>query len=215
MSKDYSFNVMPSVSISRSRFARKSQHKTSFNMGQLIPIYCDEVLPGDTRSFDMASLVRMSNPIAPIMDNIYIDYYAFFVPNRLVWTHWKEFMGENSTGAGIPVVNYSIPYVAAATGSNPAASGSYADYMGLPIGVNNLFYQNKISALPFRGIALIYNEWFRNQNLIAPLAVQTGDTNEVIVGDLAGTNNYWVRDANSVLKVSKLADYFTTSLPTP
>ena len=81
MSKEYSFSVMPSVSISRSRFARKSQHKTSFNLGEITPIYCDEVLPGDTRSFDMASLVRMSTPIAPIMDNIFIDYYAFFVPN--------------------------------------------------------------------------------------------------------------------------------------
>ena len=107
MSKEYSFSVMPSVSISRSRFARKSQHKTSFNLGQIVPVYVDEVLPGDTRSIDMAGLVRMSTPIAPIMDNIYIDYFAFFVPNRLVWEHWKAFMGENETAAGIPTA--SIP----------------------------------------------------------------------------------------------------------
>ena len=78
MSKEYSFSVMPSVNISRSRFARKSQHKMSMNLGEINVIYCDEVLPGDTRSFDMASLVRMSTPIAPIMDNIYMDYFAFF-----------------------------------------------------------------------------------------------------------------------------------------
>ena len=84
---NYSFSVMPSVSISRSRFERKSQHKTSFNLGDIIPVYCDEVLPGDTRSLDMAALVRMSTPIAPIMDNIYLDFFAFFVPNRIVWDH--------------------------------------------------------------------------------------------------------------------------------
>ena len=185
MSKEYSFSVMPSVNISRSRFARKSQHKTSFNLGQIIPIYCDEVLPGDTRSIDMASLVRMSTPIAPIMDNIYMDYFAFFVPNRLVWIHWKEFMGENNSGAGIPLVNYTVPYIIA--GANPGFTGtqvgSYWDYMGLPLftkaQINSVY--SRVSALPFRGLALIYNRWFRDQNLIAPLAVQTGDTNEVLV----------------------------------
>ena len=131
MSKDYSFNVMPSVSISRSRFARKSQHKTTFNLGYLIPIYCDEVLPGDTRSLDLASLVRMTTPIAPIMDNIYLDIYAFFVPNRIVWDHWKEFMGENNTSAGIPLVSYSIPFVSATSGHN-CQVGSICDYFGLP-----------------------------------------------------------------------------------
>ena len=74
----------------------------------------DEVLPGDTRSIDMASLVRMSTPIAPIMDNIYIDYFAFYVPNRLTWIHWKEFSGENNSGAGIPLVSYTVPTLTAA-----------------------------------------------------------------------------------------------------
>ena len=145
---------MPSVSISRSRFNRKSQHKTSFNLGQIIPIYCDEVLPGDTRTFDMAALVRMSTPIAPIMDNIYMDLFAFFVPNRIVWDHWKEFMGENNTSAGIPVSTYSIPYLDS-DGSDGFETGSYADYFGLPVGVQGLCYSgngsngSKISALPF------------------------------------------------------------------
>lgn len=207
MSKEYSFSVMPSVSISRSRFARKSQHKTSFNLGQIIPIYVDEVLPGDTRSIDMASLVRMSTPIAPIMDNIYIDYFAFYVPNRLVWVHWKEFAGENNSGAGIPLVNYKIPTVASSANTGQFVSGSYGDYMGLPVNVTNLF--STISALPFRGLALIYNRWFRDQNLIAPLAVDTSDANAVIIG---GGSNF-AANPSYILKAAKLSDYFTRSLP--
>ena len=151
MSKEYSFAVMPSVSISRSRFARKSQHKTSFNLGDIVPVYLDEVLPGDTRSIDMAGLIRMSTPIAPIMDNIYIDYFAFFVPNRLVWDHWKEFMGENSAGAGIPAVSYSVPAEGSGlAGSSTAVStGSLADYFGLPVNQPGIFLN--VSSLPFRG----------------------------------------------------------------
>ena len=83
------FAITPSVSISRSKFRRPSQHKTSFNLGDIVPIYLDaDILPGDTVSMDLATLVRMSTPIAPIMDNIFVDYYAFFVPNRLVWSNW-------------------------------------------------------------------------------------------------------------------------------
>ena len=215
MSKEYSFSVMPSVSISRSRFARKSQHKTSFNLGQIIPIYVDEVLPGDTRSIDMASLVRMSTPIAPIMDNIYIDYFAFYVPNRLTWVHWKEFAGENNSGAGIPLVNYSIPYLGANELSTTVEVGSLADYMGLPAGgTTGVLTNNKVSALPFRGLALIYNRWFRDQNLIAPLAVQTGDANEVIVGELDLNDAcYFAIKKSGVLNAAKLSDYFTRALP--
>lgn len=217
MSKEYSFSVMPSVNISRSRFARKSQHKTSFNLGQIIPIYCDEVLPGDTRSIDMASLVRMSTPISPIMDNVYMDYFCFFCPNRLVWTHWKEFMGENNTSAGIPSQSYSIPYVSKASNAsiNPGV-GSYWDYFGLPLltGNNSVFANLRVSALPFRGLALIYNEWFRNQNVIAPLAIQTGDTNEVLVGEAGSSGGpSFAFSASSVRKAAKLSDYFTKSLP--
>ena len=214
---DYSFSVMPSVSISRSRFLRKSQHKTSFNLGQIIPIYCDEVLPGDTRSFDMAALVRMSTPIAPIMDNIFLDVYAFFVPNRIVWDHWKEFMGENNTSAGIPAVSYSIPMIGSPSGS--AASGSLADYFGLPLGP--IYYNSnnpgreKVSALPFRAYAKIYNRWFRNQNVISPLAVQTGDTDGVLVGE-SGMSAFAFNPGGSgggLQKASKLPDYFTKALP--
>lgn len=199
MANNYSFSVMPSVSISRSRFERRNQHKTSFNLGDIIPIYCDEVLPGDTRSMDMAALVRMSTPIAPIMDNIYLDFFAFFVPNRLTWKHWKEFMGENNESAGIPSTEYSIPDINI---GGDAPSGSLQEYFGLPTIDSDLF----VSALPFRGYALIYNRWFRNQNLIAPLAVNTDDSRGVIIGDEYAGNL-------EIQKASKLPDYFTSALP--
>jgi hypothetical protein len=204
MSKEYSFSVMPSVSISRSRFARKSQHKTSFNLGYIIPVYVDEVLPGDTRSIDMAGLIRMSTPIAPIMDNIYIDYFAFFVPNRLVWTHWKEFMGENNSSAGIPTQSYSVPAEASPMANTSASVGSLADYFGLPVGINYLF--GKVSSLPFRGYHLIYNEWFRDQNIIAPYPINYTDN--------AGSKVYQGYSiGNELHKAAKLSDYFTRSLP--
>ena len=215
MSKDYSFNVMPSVSISRSRFARKSQHKTCFNLGEIVPIYVDEVLPGDTHSIDMASLVRMSTPMAPIMDNIYLDFFAFFVPNRLVWDHWKAFMGENETSAGIPAQSYSVPCVEDPSGAGVSTT-TIGDYLGLPLGV--IYYNGmpnstgvKVSALPGRGYCLIYNEWFRNQNIIAPLAIQKGDTNEVLVGDISDAAFFY--GDYSCLVASKIADYFTKALP--
>lgn len=205
MSKEYSFAVMPSVSISRSRFARKSQHKTSFNLGDIVPVYLDEVLPGDTRSIDMAGLIRMSTPIAPIMDNIYIDYFAFFVPNRLVWTHWKAFMGENEASSGIPSVQYSVPKVNNPSSTSTPTLGCLADYFGLPL---HLLRNSDISALPFRGYYLIYNEWFRDQNLIAPKAIQKGDTNEVIVSTSSYGISYY-----GLEKAAKLSDYFTRALP--
>lgn len=204
MNENYSFSMMPSVSISRSKFNRKSQHKTSFNLGEIIPIYVDEVLPGDTRSFDMASLVRMSTPIAPIMDNIYLDIYAFFVPNRLTWIHWKEFMGENNTSAGIPSVSYTVPTININVGAEYGVS-KLMGYFGLPL-INGSGTQYSVSALPFRAYALIYNRWFRNQNFIAPLAVQTGDTAGAVISSSS-------IHGLPIQKAAKINDYFTSALP--
>lgn len=210
MSKEYSFSVMPSVSISRSKFNRKSQHKTTMNHGYLYPIYCDEVLPGDTRSLDVASLIRMSTPIAPIMDNIYMDLFAFFVPNRIVWDHWKEFMGENNSSAGLPIVSYTVPKL---NHMNPnlvqALPTNLCAYLyGIPVaeqtGVSYL--QTFISALPARGYYKIYNRWFRNQNLTAPIPVRTDDNFGVVIGN---SNDFTLE----LLQGAKLADYFTKALP--
>ena len=220
MASNYSFAVMPSVSISRSRFERKSQHKTSFNLGDIVPIYVDEVLPGDTRSIDLAALVRMSTPIAPIMDNIYLDYFAFFVPNRLVMDKWKVFMGENELSAGIPTEKVSIPSIRfSSPGEDETVEDiipvdSLAAYFGIPVGAgygdNNPI---QISALPFRMYYLIYNEWFRNQNIIAPVAISKAATNGVLVSNSLWGTSYDCDTKLPLMKAAKLPDYFTKALP--
>ena len=223
MANNYSFSVMPSVSISRSRFERKSQHKTSFNLGDIVPIYVDEVLPGDTRSIDLAALVRMSTPIAPIMDNIHLDLFAFYCPNRLVWDHWKEFMGENSASYGIPVGSYSVPAIDSDEKTSPDIATNetnylkgLANYFGIPKGC--IYREDdsgkvQISALPFRMYYRIYNDWFRNQNIIAPVPVYTGDDDGCVVSNTIGTKVFGTDMVAPLMKASKLPDYFTKALP--
>ena len=195
------FSTLPTISITRSKFNRKSQCKTTINLGTLCPIYLDEVLPGDTRSIDIASLVRMSTPVTPIMDNIWADVYAFFVPNRLVWSHWKEFMGENNTSAGIySGTAYSIPACTLEDNGSGIGTGSIGDYYGLPTNLSGT--DTSVSVLPIRGYRRIYNRFFRDQNVIAPVTVSLGDN--VSTGD-----DYAVYP----FKVAKVSDYFTRSLP--
>ena len=193
------FSRMPSVTISRSKFNRKSQHKTSLVLGEITPIYCDEVLPGDTRKIDLGSLIRMSTPVAPVMDNIYVDIYAFFVPNRLAWIHWKEFMGENNSSAGIySGTAYTIPVADLYTYG--LSVGSLGDHYGLPVVSANSSKHLYVSQLPIRGYYLCYNRFFRDQNVIAPFTVITND-------------NQWDTYGNMPLKAAKVSDYFTRSLP--
>lgn len=201
------FSQLPNVEISRSRFDRSASVKTSFNVGSLVPFYVDEVLPGDTFKVKTSKVVRMQPLVAPIMDNIYLDTYYFFVPNRLVWDHWRELMGENSESAWVPKTEYSVPQVTAPTGG--WSIGSIADYMGIPVGVERL----SVNALPFRAYALICNEWFRDQNLTDPVVINTGDAT------IAGSNgsNYLtdlVKGGQPFL-ASKYHDYFTSCLPSP
>ena len=199
------FSVVPSVSISRSKFIRPSQRKTTMKLGEITPIFLDEVLPGDTRKIDMAALVRMNTPVAPIMDNIYIDYYAFYCPNRLLWNHWKEFMGENNSSAGIYVgTEFTIPVVDISDSGEAINSGSLGDHLGLPVLIGGSDPVN-VSQLPGRMYFVIYNEWFRDQNIISPIPVNLGDT-----GSFGPNSN----DYNeSLLIAAKTSDYFTRSLP--
>lgn len=196
-----------SIDISRSKFNRNENIKTSFNAGDLIPFYIDEVLPGDTHSIDTSKVVRMSTLVAPIMDNIYLDTYYFFVPDRLVWEHWKNFMGENTQSAWIPQTSYTIPQVTAP--ENGWSVGTIADYLGVPTGISNL----SISALPFRAYALICNEWFRDENLTDPAYFPVSDAT------VAGSNgDNYVNDlykGGKPFKASKYHDYFTSALPAP
>uniref|UniRef100_A0AAU8BAM7 Major capsid protein n=1 Tax=Dulem virus 111 TaxID=3145588 RepID=A0AAU8BAM7_9VIRU len=196
------------IDISRSTFDRSHSVKLSFNTGDVIPFYVDEVLPGDTFNVKTSKVVRMQTLITPMMDNVYLDTYFFFVPNRLVWEHWKQFNGENTESAWLPATEYQIPQITspASTGWNV---GTIADYMGIPTGVANL----SVSALPFRAYALIMNEWFRDQNLTDPLDIPVKDT--TVAG--VNTGNYIMDTAKGGLpfKAAKYHDYFTSCLPSP
>lgn len=205
---EYSFAQNPQVGVSRSRFQRNSDNKTTFNTGDLIPIYLDEVLPGDTHEIDLACVMRMATPIFPVMDNAFCDFYFFFVPNRLLWEHWKEFMGENKETAWTPKTEYSVPQVTAPTGG--WEEGTLADYLGLPTKIEGI----SVSALPGRAYGLIYNEWFRNQNVTQPTLVEVTDATTKGKNDGSNTNDSAITLAKP-LKAAKVFDYYTGALPEP
>ena len=201
------FSQVPRADIARSRFDRSSTVKTSFNVGQLIPFYVDEVLPGDTFSVDTSKVVRMQTMITPIMDNIYLDTYWFYVPSRILWDHWRELMGENRESAWIPKTEYSVPQVTSPSGGWEV--GTIADYMGIPTGIADL----SVNALPFRAYAEIVNEWFRDQNLQDPINISYGDAT------IAGSNgdDYLIDlvKGGQPFIAAKYHDYFTSCLPGP
>lgn len=209
------FSKNPQVDIQRSRFDRSHSVKLSGNVGDLIPFYCDEVLPGDTFQIDTSKLVRLQTLVTPVMDNIYLDTYYFFVPCRLVWEHWRELMGENTSAPWFPEVEYSVPQVTSPLSSGGGSSevgwaeGTIADYMGIPPGVGGL----SISALPFRAYALIYNEWFRDENLQTPQSIPVGD--DVTVGSNDSSGLFQAVKGGYPLKAGKFKDYFTSCLPSP
>lgn len=195
------------LDLNRSRFDRSSSVKLSFNVGDVIPFYVDEVLPGDSFQIRTSKVVRMQTLLTPLMDNIYLDTYFFFVPNRLTWEHWRQFNGENTESAWIPQTEYQVPQLTA-----PAAGwsvGTIADYMGIPTGVKNL----SVNALPFRAYALIMNEWFRDQNLTDPLNIPVDDA--TVEGVNTGTYVSDVAKGGLPFKASKYHDYFTSCLPAP
>lgn len=202
------FSLAPHVDISRSRFDRSASLKTSFNAGDVVPFFLDEVLPGDTFSVDTSKVVRMQTLLTPMMDNVYLDTYYFFVPNRLVWDHWKEFCGENTESAWIPQTEYTMPQITSPSGTGWDV-GTLADYFGIPTGVAGL----SVSALPFRAYALIINEWFRDQNLQDPLVVPTDDS--TVAGVNTGTTVTDVAKGGKPFVASKYHDYFTSALPSP
>lgn len=195
------------IDISRSTFDRSSSLKTSFNAGDIVPFYVDEVLPGDTFNVKTSKVVRLQTMLTPVMDNIYLDTYFFFVPNRIVWSHWKEFNGENTESAWIPQTEYEVPQIEAPEGGWQV--GTIADYFGLPTGVANL----SVNALPFRAYALIMNEWFRDENLQDPLVVPVDDATvkgvntDTFVTDVAKGGKPYI--------AAKYHDYFTSCLPSP
>ena len=201
------FAVNPThLDISRSRFDRTSTVKTSFNVGDLVPFYIDEVLPGDTFDVSTAKVVRMQPMVAPPMDDLFLDTYYFFVPNRLVWDHWTNLMGENDDTSWYPEVDYSVPQITSPTGGWQI--GTIADYLGIPVGIEHL----SVSALPFRCYAKIVNDWFRDENLVDSAVLTTGDASSVGSND-AGLDKYELGGKPFV--AAKYHDYFTSCLPSP
>lgn len=201
------FATLPSAEIGRSQFDRSSSLKTSFNVGDVVPFYLDEVLPGDTFKIKTSKVVRLQTLLTPLMDNIYLDTYYFFVPNRLVWEHWKQFNGENTESAWLPSTEYEVPQITAPSGGWNV--GTIADYLGIPTGVSGL----SVNALPFRAYALVMNEWFRDENLTDPLVVPTDDA--TVVGVNTGAYISDVAKGGKPFVASKYHDYFTSCLPAP
>ena len=204
------FSQVPKIDIKRSVFDRSTQHKTTFNAGKLIPILCDEVLPGDTFSIGLSSVIRMSTPIYPTMDNLYADLYFYYVPTRLLWDHWEEFNGSNEDTFWTQPTEYEIPQI-----NSPDtgwSKGTIADYLGVPTNVA-LKDSHSINHLPFRGVVKVWNDWFRDQNLQTPAFLSLGDS------DTTGSNgDNYISDAiagGMPLPVAKFHDYFTSALPEP
>lgn len=203
------FSQVPRIDIPRSIFNRSSTHKTSFNAGDLIPLYVDEILPGDSVKMRTSKVVRLQTMLTPIMDNIYLDVYWFFVPNRLVWEHWQQFCGENTESAWAPTAQYTIPCIKSP--ENGFDVGTIADYMGIPVKVPFTSGDRIPSALPFRGYALICDTFFRDQNLTDPLNIPKGDANQQGSNGSDYTDD--VANGGKPFVVAKYHDYFTSALP--
>ncbi len=193
-SKQHVFAEVPKAQIQRSTFDRSFTHKTTFDAGFLVPFYVDEALPGDTFNLRTSAFARLATPLKPLMDNMYLETFFFFVPNRLLWDNWQKFNGEQ-TAPGDSTA-FTIPVNTVVVGGYTA--GSLHDYMGIPPG-----FDLEHSVLPMRAYNLIYTEWFRDQNLQGSVQQDMGDGPDV------QTNKYILRKRN------KRHDYFTSCLPWP
>jgi hypothetical protein len=201
----------------RTKFDRSHVYKTTFNSGKLIPVFVDEILPGDTTRMSVNYFARLATPIKPIMDNIYLDWFFFFVPNRLVWNHWQNFCFEQEDPDDS--TDYVIPTITAGDNSGNTYVGTLWDYFGLPVNISNTL--SGISALPFRAVYLIWNEWFRDENLQKSVKIEKGDVNGVLDSSRKADQPSWVFKPGTTLSVAGLAcpprgkrhDYFTSALP--
>lgn len=197
------FSQVPNVTIGRSKFNRSHVLKTTFDEGKLIPIFVDEVLPGDSFKLKVTTFTRMATPIFPVMDNLYLDTFFFFVPMRLIWDNFQKFMGEQENPGDS--TDYLIPTYQA-NNTTAVAVGTLGDYFGLPTVANVPF-----NILPFRAYWLIWNEWFRDENLQESAPVSKADAGQAW-SDTAQVNGFnWYEPAPR----GKRYDYFTSCLPWP
>lgn len=208
---NFSFSSVPTIRHSRSRFDLSHGVKTSGNVGTLYPFDVQEVYAGDTFKVKTSAVSRLSSQfIRPVMDNLFMDVYYFFVPSRILYDKFPNIFGENTESAWANTVDYDVP-----TTSGYVRSGSVGDYLGLPVGMR----LEEVSLLPFRAFAKIYDDWFRDENNIPPMHIQTGDaTGESLSGIPTGIPSAWA--PNNYVNaypppVAKLHDYFTSALPAP
>jgi hypothetical protein len=204
----HNFATTPSIDAPRSKFNRTFGHKFTMDAGWLVPYYWDSVLPGDTFNMQSTIFARIATPLFPIMDNMYVDTHFFFIPNRLIWSNWRKFCGEqvdpgDSIDYTIPVLTGTV--VSDADGSLAATAGRQGmlmNYLGVPDGIapNDV----DISALPFRAYLAVYNEWFRDQNLIDSLVESIGDGPDTLTSG-----------RHLLMRRGKRHDYFTSALPWP
>ena len=208
----HKFSMVPRSNIPRSSFMMESQHKTTINASYLYPVYLQEVLPGDSFNVEMNAMCRLATPLFPLMDQIVLESFFFFVPNRLLWTHWYQFCGQEDTpGASI---SFSIPTISSPAGG--FAQFSIYDYFGLPCAGQTLGGQGiVINALPLRAYQLVYNEWFRDENLSTTLT--GGSTNAALAAGGQGLSK--MDDGPdgpadyALVQACKKHDYFTSCLP--
>lgn len=190
------FSMIPRNDVPRSAFDVSHTHKTTFNAGLLIPVYVDEVLPGDSFRLNMTAFARLATPIVPVMDNLILESWFFFVANRLVWEHWERFMGEQDNPTDTTA--FLVPGVVV----SDVQSATLADYFGITVN-NGIGKSLLVSALPFRAYALIWNEWFRDADIDTKLVVSVGD----------GPDTY--NAVNVLARRRKRHDYFTSARPWP
>ena len=199
----HSFAETPRANIPRSSFSRGSAYKTTLDADYLVPVFVDDVVPGDTFNLNMNFFARMATPLYPVMDNVFLDSFWFFVPYRLLWDNWAKMHGaQDDPGDSI---DFAVPTI---TGASATDVGEVWNYFGLPIGKtpNN----HAVSALPFRAYKLIWNEWFRDENLQDSLVVTTTDTDDALT-DTDAANTAPI----TPYKRGKRHDYFTSCLPWP
>lgn len=188
----------------------------TFDEGKLVPFFVDEVLPGDTISLTVRDFCRLSTPIAPFMDNLYLDKFFFFVPNRLVWEHWQNFCFEQEDPDDS--TDYVVPTCQLAGGTaGETGIGTVWDYFALPTGLTNAL---NVNALPFRMYYLIWNEWFRDENLQKSVKIDKSDTNAVFKQDRVSDQPSWIFSSGTtyvngfaLAPRGKRFDYFTSALP--
>lgn len=216
----HAFSETPVAKIRRSVFDRSCGYKTTFSDGLLIPVFVDEVLPGDTYSVDVSYLCRLTTPIHPLMDNMFITLHAFFVPNRLVWSEWENFIGNNydyatdTAGDQIVVPKVSLNFKEGAFFN----AGSLYDHLGIPplsgpaVTSSSVTTYVDVNALPILSYGLIWNDFYRDENLYAPLNLQSVIQNNGTWSLQDGTSPF---SAKALLPRGKRHDYFTSALPFP